>query len=102
MLKIKNATADYTGGGFYLYTGQLEDGRYFVADNEYDSVCYLKESYGELIDDWSNERWEEIYIGTEENKNAFCDVLKWIKANKPKGNYLMTDIEATLSRICKD
>lgn len=36
--KIKSATACYTGGGIYIYYGQLENGLYFRAWDECDAA----------------------------------------------------------------
>ena len=36
--KIKTATACYTGGGLYIYYGQLENGLYFQAWDECEAV----------------------------------------------------------------
>lgn len=38
--KIKTATACYTGGGIYIYYGQLENGLYFRAGDE-EEVIYI-------------------------------------------------------------
>lgn len=36
--KIKTATACYTGGGVYIYYGQLESGLYFRAVDDWDVI----------------------------------------------------------------
>ncbi len=36
--KIKTATACYTGGGIYIYYGQLESGLYFRTCDEWEAV----------------------------------------------------------------
>lgn len=36
--KIKTATAVYTGGGIYIYYGQLESGLYFRTADEYEVI----------------------------------------------------------------
>lgn len=36
--KIKTATACYTGGGIYIYYGQLENGLYFFTDDDIETV----------------------------------------------------------------
>lgn len=38
-LKIKTATACYTGGGLYIYYGQLENGLFFRAYDDWESIC---------------------------------------------------------------
>lgn len=37
--KIKTASAVYTGGGIYIYYGELESGLYFRTCDEWESVC---------------------------------------------------------------
>lgn len=37
-MKIETATAVYTGGGIYIYYGQLENGLYFRTCDELESV----------------------------------------------------------------
>ena len=37
-MKIKNATAIYTGGGIYIYYGQLENGLFFRACDGWDFI----------------------------------------------------------------
>ena len=36
--KIKTANACYTGGGLYIYYGQLENGLYFQAYDEWETI----------------------------------------------------------------
>lgn len=44
--KIKTATACYTGGGIYIYYGQLESGLYFRAWDDFDTICICDENTG--------------------------------------------------------
>ena len=41
-MNINFATAQYTGGGIYIYYGQLENGYYFRADDceDFIEICF--------------------------------------------------------------
>ena len=52
--EIKTATAVYTGGGIYIYYGELESGQYFRTDDEY---------YGIDICDADPSTEEATYLG---------------------------------------
>lgn len=102
MLKIKECNACYTGGGFYLFTGILEDGRYFVCDNECEFIDYLSEPFNVEDSSYTDEKWDSIFLGSDERKECFVDVLKWIINNKPSGNYQLEDIKKILSDFYKE
>lgn len=54
MKKITRAEATYTGGGIYIYTGQLGSGEYFITSDIWDSgSCVL------LMDVDPNENWDD-------------------------------------------
>ena len=94
-MKIKNATAIYTGGNIYIYYGQLENGTYFRACDDWDFI--------ELCDaDTSTEEadyyefYEEHSIGTIggiEYETFWNNMLLWIIHNAPNGNYNSYELE---------
>lgn len=97
--KIKTATACYTGGGIYIYYGQLENGLYFRACDDFD-VIYICDA------DTSNEEAEygEFYekhtvkelIG-EEFKGFWNQTIEHILCNGAPfdewNNYSSNDLE---------
>lgn len=93
--EIKNATAIYTGGGIYIYYGQLLDGNYFRAcdDLECIEIC---DSDTSVEDADYNEFYEEYSIETlteEEYKVFWNEMLQWIIDNEPEGNYSVGELE---------
>lgn len=53
-MKIKSASACYTGGGIYVYLGETTDGRLFVADDDSESISIM-DSLPESLDDLNEE-----------------------------------------------
>ena len=93
--EIKNATAIYTGGGIYIYYGQLLDGNYFRACDDWDfiEICNSDTSVEEA--DY-NEFYEEHSICTiakEEYEVFWNKMLLWIIHNAPDGNYQADELE---------
>ena len=93
--EIKNATAIYTGGGLYIFYGQLTDGSWFRAYDEWEciEICDSDTSVEEA--DYY-EFYEEHRIDTmvnEEYETFWNEMLLWIIHNAPKGNYLVGDLE---------
>lgn len=93
--KIKTATAIYTGGGIYIYYGQLEDGSYFRACDEWQSI-----SICDADTSTENADFEEFYHEHEIDElqfnsyeEFFNNMLLWIIQNKPDGNYNITELE---------
>lgn len=104
MAKIINATADYTGGGCYLYTGDLGCGLYFMAATDWmDYVLILNADPNDDIelastDEWQNEhRWAEM---TGSDAERFLgEVFDFIIINAPDGNYCTGDIIEAKSKL---
>ena len=107
---------EYSGGGQYLFYGQLADGRYFVADTDYDrySVSFLNKNPEDIIEDgfqeedFTGEYLTDIYSSSRNSKlsndeletlNFWLDMLKHIKKVKPEGNYLNADIIDFIKRL---
>lgn len=93
--EIKNATAIYTGGGVYIYYGQLTDGNWFRATDCWEEIeiCNADTStdeadYIEFYDEHSIE-----CIGGEESKTFWNEMLLWIIHNAPEGNYSIDELE---------
>ena len=89
-MKIKNATAIYTGGNIYIIHGQFEDGNYFLTSNDWESVLILNDSPEDLdvslYEDWQTEHTitEAVH---EEYDRIYNEAVNWIKENLPEGNY---------------
>ena len=99
--KIIEATADYTGGGIYIYNGKLSDGNYFIACNDWNFIVIANA-------DTSTEeaRYPEFYdkheiktLTDEEYKTFYKLVLNNIIKVKPKGNYCIGDLKEELNRF---
>lgn len=83
-MKILRAEATYTGGGIYIYTGQLATGEFFFSDDETADDCiYILDCdpYKDLdrisYADWQNEH--TIYIVTaDEALDLFECILKTV------------------------
>ena len=104
MDKIIKATATYTGGGIYIYTGQLENGDYFMTNDDflvyvefYNAVPY------EDLEESGNEIWQhEHHLGEYSGQKALDfikEVLRWIIQKRPEGNYSVGEIEDRLTRL---
>ena len=86
---IKTATAEYTGGGIYIYFGELENGLYFRTADEWKSISICnadtrteEADYSEFYD---SHQIDELQ--GENYKEFFNDMISWIKHNEPSGNY---------------
>ncbi len=103
MSSIERATATYTGGGIYIYTGQLDNGDYFMSNDSF--VEYVEffnaDPYAEFEESCSEEWQSRHHIGDYSGTDAerfYKEVLKWIIANKPEGNYQVYELETRLSK----
>lgn len=103
-MKVANATATYTGGGIYLYTGQLDNKDYFfTADDYMDYVLLLDSDPYADMENCCYEEWQTLHktgeLGYDKANALKKDIMQWILNNKPKGNYLESEILKRLSRI---
>ena len=90
--QLKNVEATYTGGGIWVFTGELKDGTFFMHDDNFDTRI-LSEYPDPWEDDtdtdkWSVE-WQEEHLvkdlDTETEGAAFqLAVLKFIEKYKPE------------------
>lgn len=95
-MKPKTVEAIYTGGNIWLFFGRLEDGNWFMADDngsvrivDADPMNDLDES---LMEDWQLEHLIMDLFGNE--RIEFCDsIIAWLRANHDK--HYMTDSEIT-------
>ena len=106
MYDIKYATADYTGGGIYRYTGSVGDGLYFMAATDWDDYVIIldadpdKDPDAAGYDEWQNShRWTE-FTGRDA-EDFMCRVFDWIIKNTPEGNYCTGDILNAKAKLDK-
>lgn len=88
--RITRAIPCYTGGGIYVFTGRLQSGEWFVADNAPCSVRLLNEDPDGTDEAFYAEWQEEHLIRDLDDKEAehfYKNMVKWVKLNKPYGNY---------------
>lgn len=101
--KISKAFPCYTGGGIYIYLGELADGRGFVAYDlavgEVGGIAITPEFQENYFDDDYELQDHVITELDDESENAFDfwnAMIDWIIKNKPQNdycNYQMYDIE---------
>ena len=107
-LKIENVTPIYTGGGIYIYTGELSDGNYFIASDQsfagdYFDIRIVDENPADYEEDFCNVTWQEEHLVSDvvggEAREFTIQLLEWVLENHPEGNYQLGDIEAMLDSI---
>ena len=94
-MKIKNATAQYTGGNIYIYYGELENGLFFRAGDgeEYIEICDADTSTDEA-DYYEFYKKHSIKTLTGDEYIKFWNnMLLWIIHNAPSGNYQVDDLD---------
>lgn len=92
---IKHATACYTGGGIYIYYGQLVNGLYFRTCDEWGGISICDADTSTEDADYC-EFYDEHEIDCIQGKNNWNNILQWIIDNAPNGNYLPSDLERRL------
>ena len=98
MENISSATAEYTGGGIYVYYGKLVDGNYFRAcdDWEWIEICNADTSAEEAdYQEFYDEHSIECLTG-KEYEAFWNDMLRKILKEKPAGNYMESELEKRL------
>lgn len=96
----------YTGGGIYIFTGQMSDGNYFMADSSFFDVRILNEdpdeptgedAFGIAERNIDSVEWQEKHLVKDLKPNEavafFRQMLKWVEENNPNGNYNEGDME---------
>ena len=106
--KVKSAEASYTGGGWYVFLGELSDGTYFIADYPYWDLRIVDEDprptfWGDDYDtDAGYEPWQSAHLiqdyGGDDTKSFFNDMLNWILKHSPDGNYNSGDIKNLIAK----
>ena len=112
--KFISVDPEYTGGNIYVFTGHLADGNYFMADTANYDVRVLNEDpnipawmsdedaqriYGTILEEdaWAHPEWQEEHLvkdlTPDEAVAFFKEMLKWVKVNKPDGNYHESDMD---------
>lgn len=95
---ISSAIAVYTGGGIYIYYGEIADQLYFLADDESDEVLLLDADPAEDLDEAGMPNWQKVHtVGQVDDLKA--SILAYIIENQPKGNYLISDMETRLNEL---
>lgn len=112
--KFVSVDPEYTGGGIYVFTGELADGNFFMADTANYDVRIVNEDpnipddmpddeawekYGVTRDEdaWASVEWQEEHLVKDLTPNEAVEFLKkmfkWVKDNKPNGNYLVDELD---------
>ena len=95
-MRIKKVQAVYTGGGIWIFYGELTGGLYFLT-GEYGDTLFLNESPADfdvsLYPDWQEKHTVKILSG--ETRIRFClNMLKWLsKPERDKERGGITDRE---------
>lgn len=95
---IVSATAEYTGGGMYIYHGKLSDGNYFRTCDDWESIEITNSDASVEAADYQefyDEHIVETVIG-EDYKTFWNTMLNKIIIEKPKGNYDVRELEDRL------
>lgn len=109
--KVINVSPQYTGGGIYIYWGELSDGTYFMAETPYWDLRIVDEdpryTYNPEYSDFDADqpRWQEDHliqdVDSTKTQDFFDDMFTWILKNKPDDdfcNYSLGDMEEALAR----
>ena len=95
----------YTGGNIYCFLGQIDGKQWFLAsDLNYDVRILNTDpfTWPDQEEIWYAD-WQEAHLiedyGPAECLAFFADMLNWIKANEPDGNYAMEDMDAILNEV---
>ena len=104
---IVSVTPEYTGGGVYVYIGELTNGNYFIATDQafagdsFDIRILNKDpNENNMLDDVKYQ--EECLVedlDEAEAKEFTIYMLNWIIENQPEGNYQIDDIKDMLNAI---
>ena len=89
------ANACYSGGGIYLYNGALEDGRYFLASDDFGIALFdVMPDFDYDMSFFDAHVIDFIEIDSEDHKVLFSSIFSWIETNQPEGNYNIEEIKA--------
>lgn len=105
MARFKSIEPTYTGGGIYLFTGQLADGNYFMADTSFYDVRILTDDPWEITIEHSmfpeyamdSVEWQEEHLvedlEPEDAAKFILSAIRWVTNHKPEGNYSLGDFK---------
>lgn len=108
MEKFVRVNPEYTGGGIYVFTGELANGNYFMADTSFYDVRVLDADPNLPLEEseedaWASVEWQEEHLVEDlEPKRAkafFIAMLKWVMNHEPSGNYLVGDMDYFLDDV---
>lgn len=95
--KITFANACYTGGGIYIYYGNLSDGTFFRTWTDCECIEIVSENASIENDEADYQEFYDEYRIASLIGKEFCEfwneMLKFIIEEQPKGNYLVSDLE---------
>lgn len=110
MLKINKGNACYTGGGIYIFYG-IQDDRFFIFDNiclgadnkiDIESIGYIDtdntiddidQYVNYVLDNWSDFSNKFNSVNQDHAAELLKAYIHYMKTVKPKGNYLLSEIE---------
>lgn len=103
-MKITKANAEYSGGGIYIYTGEFDDGTYFMtSDDMPDDILVLDADPMESSDDCFYADWQIEHLVDEINDiSVTINAIDWILVNEPGGNYRNCDLEERKDEMKKE
>ena len=104
-MKIKKATAVYTGGGIWLFYGKIKNGNYFLMDDNGYVVILNKNPKN--LDESTYEEWQKLHMVEElvgEKRIKFANkVLDYLIDNpKHRGGMVKEEIEIYREWVIKE
>ena len=104
-MEFKSVEPNYTGGNIYVFSGMVDD-HYFMADTAFYDVRLLNADPNELTGEeflgipernMDSVEWQEDHLvkdlAPREAVKFFKQMLKWVKTNRPSGNYCLSDMD---------
>ena len=94
-MKIVKCEPIYSGGGIYIFFGQLDDGNFFIADNDnYDVTVIDADPWWPeepLTANWQSDHLVN-YLSEDVALLFFGYMIDWIEWHKPDGNYQLSEL----------
>ena len=95
--KIKTATACYSGGGIYIYWGELENGYQFRACDDWELIWICDDDTSIENEEASYQEFYDEHTIEELHGNDFVafwnTMIKHIIENDTKGNWSILELE---------
>ena len=101
-MKFKNIEPCYSGGGIYIFFGNIDNKRFFIADTNCNDVRIVNKNPIDTEESLEIEWQEKHFIEDLEpdaSKKFMKEITDWIIKNNPKGNYITSDIEEIGRRL---